>query len=188
MQMLNARKHRCRHRQGACHEHSASTTERVLLGPIAANGSSTACFFCHYGINFSGSAPAIIPGTRGNTGMSDEPELKTESQLSAAEKRDLRLISQAVAGEWDIPEPARRLVPAKMISILGRGSNREATAAARVLAVLAKQNMGPVPNQHLHVHQPGAVHETPTEDMNLDELRARNRERIDRLQRLGRID
>ena len=120
--------------------------------------------------------------------MSDEPELKTESQLSAAEKQDLRLISQAVAGEWSIPEPAMRLVPAKMISILARGSNREATAAARVLASLNKQNQGPVPNQHLHVHQPGAVPETPTEDLTIDELRARHRERIDRLQRLGRID
>ncbi len=55
-------------------------------------------------------------------------------------RRDLRQQATALRRGWIIPEQADEFVPKRMLQIVAKGKEREAIAAALVLAEMKKQN------------------------------------------------
>lgn len=104
-------------------------------------------------------------------------------------RANCRTLETAIRNEFDIPDVVLKQAPIIMAKIMKDGSNREKIAASRVIVAMQNSNQ-PNVQAHLHQHQaanPEAVQEMPVGDMNLEEQRRRNSERITRLERLGRI-
>jgi hypothetical protein len=103
-------------------------------------------------------------------------------------RSDLRMIEQAVRHKWDIPEDMMSFLPRRMLRIAAKStSERNVIAATRVLAMLVKHNKPPEASLHLHQHGRAAEIQAQPEGMTLEQRRADNAGRLDRIKRLGRI-
>jgi len=107
-------------------------------------------------------------------------------------RTELRDLETGIRKGWAIPPETLAAVPEKMLNIVQHGNHREATAAARVLVAMAQHNAAPGPSSALHLHQhqtaePLGFKIDPDEPFNLEARKAELRQRIERLQRLGRL-
>lgn len=57
-------------------------------------------------------------------------------------RRDIRQYATAVRRGWVLPEKVHTFVPAMMLQIVAKGKQRDAIAAAKVLALMHQQNEG----------------------------------------------
>ena len=102
---------------------------------------------------------------------------------------DLKLIEQSLKTPgWEIPEKLLETLPKIMGSIALTGTNREKTAATRVVVAMKRFNEMAIENQtpkivgHLHKHQ---MLEGDIPSEGLDEWREDIDRRIDRIKRIS---
>lgn len=103
---------------------------------------------------------------------------------------DLRMIGAAIKKGFDIPDAVLETLSKVMANIVVSGSTREKISAARVLVAMQNSNQ-PQIQQHLHAHADSYTTAQPLQaadgPITIDERKRRCQERIDRLDKLGRI-
>lgn len=104
-------------------------------------------------------------------------------------RRDLKVIEKAVQSSgWEIPQKLLETLPKIMGSIAMTGTNREKTAATRVVVAMKRFNDMQAESQtpkivgHLHSHK---FERGDIPDEGLDEWRRDNARRIESLKRIS---